>query len=276
MLLRHPRARDDAPSGEAPSPPPSAPPLAAEPGLSRHNWKLFAFGGIVTLLWLNAAMLYVVHTTGWAAVAALSLPELGAALAGVTGPLAFLWLLLAYFSRGRELRQNADALHRLLMELSFPTPETELRIQQLTGALRRHTQELDENAARAAEKLTTLQEAGARQAQALQEAADMLVRQTEAAERAEHRLNLSGDMLRRHAETLTAVADAAESRLSSSSAAARHVAQSLGALVDGVSNRAERVGGALRGHGEAFEGAADRFVTRTEQAAESMTAKVRD
>src|SRR3990172_624591 len=169
MLLRHPRARDDAPSGEAP-PPQSSPPLAEVPGLSRYNWKLFALGGAVTLLWLNAAALYVVHTTGWGAVIALPLPQLGAALAGVTAPMAFLWLMLAYFSRGRELRRSADALHRLLMELSFPTPETELRVQQLTGALRRHTQELDENAAKAAEKLTVLQEAGARQAQALPEA----------------------------------------------------------------------------------------------------------
>lgn len=47
----------------------------------------------------------------------LGLNELGDFLAGVFGPIAFLWLVLGYLQQGRELKLSSDALHLQAQEL---------------------------------------------------------------------------------------------------------------------------------------------------------------
>ncbi|RCW65185.1 hypothetical protein [Pseudorhodoferax soli] len=48
----------------------------------------------------------------------LDLNELGDFLAGVFGPLAFLWLVLGYFQQGEELKHSTDALALQAQELA--------------------------------------------------------------------------------------------------------------------------------------------------------------
>ena len=77
--------------------------------------KSEVIGGVVTGLYLLliAALVY----WKWDTVPKLELNELGDFLAGVFGPIAFLWLILGYLQQGRELRLSSEALHLQAKEL---------------------------------------------------------------------------------------------------------------------------------------------------------------
>lgn len=64
----------------------------------------------------------------------LELNELGDFLAGVFGPVAFLWLVLGYLQQGRELKLSTDALNLQAMELrnSVEQQAEMARIQNVT------------------------------------------------------------------------------------------------------------------------------------------------
>ena len=66
--------------------------------------------------------------------------ELGAMLAGMTAPMAFLWLGLAYFRRGSDVRDHSEALRRQLEMLTYPAEEAEARISQVSEALRKQAE----------------------------------------------------------------------------------------------------------------------------------------
>lgn len=66
----------------------------------------------IYLIWVALLFLPKIHS-----ITDLALNEIGDFLAGVFGPLAFLWLVLGYFQQGAELRQNNEALKMQADEL---------------------------------------------------------------------------------------------------------------------------------------------------------------
>lgn len=72
-------------------------------------------GGVVTAAYLVgvATLVYWRHTT----IPDLKLNEIGDFLAGVFGPVAFLWLVLGYLQQGRELKLSSEALQLQAQEL---------------------------------------------------------------------------------------------------------------------------------------------------------------
>lgn len=72
-------------------------------------------GGLVTGVYLVgvATLVYWKHTT----IPDLELNEIGDFLAGVFGPVAFLWLVLGYLQQGRELKLSSEALQLQAQEL---------------------------------------------------------------------------------------------------------------------------------------------------------------
>lgn len=72
-------------------------------------------GGVLTGLYLMliAALVYC----KWDTVPDLKLSDFGDFLAGVFGPVAFLWLVLGYLQQGRELRISSEALQMQAKEL---------------------------------------------------------------------------------------------------------------------------------------------------------------
>lgn len=66
----------------------------------------------IYLIWAVILVLPKIHS-----ITDLPLNEIGDFLAGVFGPLAFLWLVLGYFQQGAELRQNNEALKMQADEL---------------------------------------------------------------------------------------------------------------------------------------------------------------
>ena len=91
----------------------------------------------------------------------------------MAAPLAFLWLAMAYFRRGYDVRDHTEALRRQLEMLTYPAEEAEARISQVSEALRKQAEEL---ALRASDKATIdigqLSSALREQTEALSEVSD--------------------------------------------------------------------------------------------------------
>jgi hypothetical protein len=84
-------------------------------------------GEAVTLVYV--AILICIVIVRWPEIQELKLNELGDALAGAFGPLAFVWLVLGYFQQGEELRQNTEALRLQAEELKASVKQQELLVK---------------------------------------------------------------------------------------------------------------------------------------------------
>ena len=68
--------------------------------------------------------------------------ELGAFLAGIFAPLAFVWLALFFFVCGHEMRDTAAVLREELRRLTCPAEDAEERVQGIEHLFRQQAQEL--------------------------------------------------------------------------------------------------------------------------------------
>lgn len=77
--------------------------------------KAEVVGGVVTVAYLVgiAALVYMKRES----LPGLELNAIGDFLAGVFGPIAFLWLVLGYLQQGRELKLSSEALQLQAVEL---------------------------------------------------------------------------------------------------------------------------------------------------------------
>ena len=98
-------------------------------------------GVVITILYLLLLLIFLHSRIN--TMAEMRLNEIGDFLAGIFGPVAFLWLVLGYFQQGIELKQNTKALElqaeelkhsveqqRAMVEVSRQQFETELETLQ--------------------------------------------------------------------------------------------------------------------------------------------------
>lgn len=84
--------------------------------------KLTLVGLLITTLWLGAFAAVLI--SNWSSASKLSLNEWGDFLAGITAPLALIWIVIGYFLQGEELRLNTRALEAQHDELKRQVNET--------------------------------------------------------------------------------------------------------------------------------------------------------
>ena len=84
--------------------------------------KLTKFGFWITAVWLLVFVAMVFYNLD--SSIAMNLNELGDFLAGVSAPLALLWLVIGYFQHGEELRLNTKALRAQQQELQRQVEQT--------------------------------------------------------------------------------------------------------------------------------------------------------
>ncbi|WDH37418.1 hypothetical protein [Pseudomonas chlororaphis] len=73
----------------------------------------------------------------------LGLNELGDFLAGVFGPIAFLWLVLGFLQQGRELKLSSDALRLQADELRASVEQQSHMVEAQKLSLENHERSLD-------------------------------------------------------------------------------------------------------------------------------------
>jgi hypothetical protein len=116
---------------------------------SGPNRVTFGIGLFLTLVWLIAFALYIDTQIGWGNVEVLLPSEQGGLLAGVTAPLGFLWLFLAFLKRGTDVERHTEALQSELRKLSYPLTDAEAKTMRIADALRRQVEVLNSASDRA-------------------------------------------------------------------------------------------------------------------------------
>ena len=125
-------------------------------GLSRKRTAFTIIGLAVSASWLTLVAIYIGDEVGWDNMVLMLPHEIGFTLFGVFAPLAFLWLLLIYFSADRRLNDATLSLERRLDQLIYPSDDAAARVEAITRALRDQARELSgasETAALEAERL---------------------------------------------------------------------------------------------------------------------------
>lgn len=86
------------------------------------------FAWIATLSWVSiwSVFLYL----DWCKASQMPFNEWGDFFAGVSAPLAFLWLVVGYFQQGEELGQNTQALKQQERALQLQVEELKQSVQQ--------------------------------------------------------------------------------------------------------------------------------------------------
>ena len=74
------------------------------------DWRV-VFGAVLTLLWIGAAIIYLLAIVGAANFVNLPTGDIGSFLEGAFAPLAFLWLVIGHFMQQSEISANTKAAH---------------------------------------------------------------------------------------------------------------------------------------------------------------------
>src|SRR5258708_4553858 len=107
-------------------------------------------GLALTLIWTILVAGYIALRIGWGVLAQLTPGEQGGLLAGYAGVLAFLWVLLTFLKRDRQLAAHMASLETELHRLRDPLGESDAKTAGLAEALRKRV-ELVEAATTAAD-----------------------------------------------------------------------------------------------------------------------------
>jgi len=103
--------------------------------LRQTDWRIF-MGGILTMLWLIAAVIYIRGGNfNKATIYDIPLEDLGSFLEGAFAPLAFLWLVIGLFIQQRELADNTEVLRQTSIQSEKQTQAiaaTEMNARQET------------------------------------------------------------------------------------------------------------------------------------------------
>ncbi len=205
--------------------------------IDRRRFFLY-LGLLLTLIWTIIVAAYIGAEIGWRALAQLSPGEQGGLLAGYAGVLAFLWVLLTFLKRDRQLAAHMASLETELNRLRDPLGESDDKTAGLAEALRKRV-ELVEAATTAADgqlaKAATLLES---QSKGIVAAAAKVTQEVELAKQGlaqqrgqlEDQSNQATRLLRQQMESMTAAAgemmQRVEAELAEKAAAARFLRMS--------------------------------------------------
>ena len=145
---------------------------ASQARSKRHSQRITNAGIAVSIFWVLLCLIYIHSTLGWSFGSQMLAHELGALVAGMAAPLAFLWLAMAYFRRGYDVRDHTEALRRQLEMLTYPAEEAEARISQVSEALRKQAEELSRASDKATIDIGQLSSALREQTEALSEVSE--------------------------------------------------------------------------------------------------------
>ncbi len=99
----------------------------------------------VSLGWFGIVLIYITQFFGWSNLFLMMPDEFGGFLAGVTLPLAVIWVVIAYIDRGTNFKQEARLLRTYMNNLVYPSDASGAETAQaMAEAIRAQVQELHE------------------------------------------------------------------------------------------------------------------------------------
>lgn len=103
---------------------------------------LFAAAGAFTSIWLGGAIVYISSALGWGALLALPPSDLALVVTGTFGPLAALWLVVAFVQQGFLAHRHERILGLMLAQHRRASDQIEAQVRtliQMQGESRRRS-----------------------------------------------------------------------------------------------------------------------------------------
>ena len=108
--------------------------LEENPSWLNNNLHKLMVG--ISALWFAIVMIYITQFFGWSNLFLMMPDEFGGFLAGITLPLAIIWVVMAYIDRGTSFKQEAKFLRAYMNQprtRRSPNRQSHGRCHPLTG-----------------------------------------------------------------------------------------------------------------------------------------------
>ncbi len=98
----------------------------------------------ISILWFIIVLIYITQFFGWSNLFLMMPDEFGGFLAGVTLPLAIIWVVMAYIDRGTSFKNEAKFLRAYMNQLVYPEEGGAQTAKAMADAIRFQVGELQE------------------------------------------------------------------------------------------------------------------------------------
>lgn len=98
----------------------------------------------VSGIWFAIVLIYITQFFGWSNLFLMMPDEFGGFLAGVTLPLAIIWVVMAYIDRGSSFKREAKFLRAYMNQLVYPEEGGATTAKAMADAIRSQVVELQE------------------------------------------------------------------------------------------------------------------------------------
>lgn len=98
----------------------------------------------VSALWFAIVLIYITQFFGWSNLFLMMPDEFGGFLAGITLPLAIIWVVMAYIDRGTSFKQEAKFLRAYMNQLVYPEDGAPQTAKAMADAIRSQVVELQQ------------------------------------------------------------------------------------------------------------------------------------
>ncbi len=132
-------ARSERRSSAAPLRKPARPP--------KEKWAntgLRQFIIIFSVAWFGIVGIYITEFFGWGNLFSMVPNEFSGFMAGITLPLAIVWVIMAYIDRGNNFRHETEMLQDSLNQIVFPDSDGSSATKMIANAIKSQVMELKE------------------------------------------------------------------------------------------------------------------------------------
>ncbi len=98
----------------------------------------------VSVAWFAIVLIYITQFFGWSNLFLMMPDEFGGFLAGITLPLAIIWVVMAYIDRGTSFKQEAKFLRAYMNQLVYPEQGAPQTAKAMADAIRSQVVELQQ------------------------------------------------------------------------------------------------------------------------------------
>ena len=117
--------------------------------LTQNLYRLMLW---ISAAWFGVVLFYISYFFGWDNLFLMMPDEFGGFLAGITLPLAIIWVVVAYIDRGTSFKNEARFLRAYMNQLVYPEDGGAQTAKAMADALRSQVAELQEATRRATEQ----------------------------------------------------------------------------------------------------------------------------
>ena len=113
----------------------------------------------ISAVWFAFVLIYITQFFGWSNLFLMMPDEFGGFLAGVTLPLAVIWVVMAYIDRGTSFKQEAKFLRAYMNQLVYPESGAPQTAKAMADAIRSQVVELQQVSKLAHEQTSQIKDA---------------------------------------------------------------------------------------------------------------------